>query len=556
MNIVPSAIPRELLLIIIVAMVDLLYVYACFVMQNPTTTSGGHKGHARSFLVPSQVIKTDDKFQELNYSQANDGTESKYPENSRTYDSAAVWSRDGNPVPRRRPPKKKKRKASNDTSNSRERQLDSSKESAAVDKDEFPNSGNQPDVYWRSIPMSHLRQHPNFHPLPPPETIRWLDCLEDVRLFRQDSWQWDTIRNGRCSTSIAAAMLGFFESMSGEILGVPKSWRRPGAARQAFVRLRMEPIRTLERMNEVLCKNEIVLSDVGLGNSHDGQESRVWDASTIDHIGDANTPFRARYVHETSDVELKQRRKLARSRFASFDSVKPVRLAWGNAQEATALLTALNYFATEDPGVSLKEVGMCGAGLQLNSSDPMSSSLLVGASPDAVLCHSDGRIEALEVKNHCPFVIPFVKKGKSRRTGMGRFVLGDMSFDRVDSRIFPHLIPQLMMEMLCLGPECKSVVVVRQTATKGALILRLRRDDEWIDEMMYFLSRFHDEHVMQNCLPKPNFFLTHNSKQESARYRRFLNKTLEVRNKTEVVSVVPQEMIQRVSRDAPLFLDY
>jgi hypothetical protein len=94
-------------------------------------------------------------------------------------------------------------------------------------------------------------------------------------------------------------------------------------------------------------------------------------------------------------------------------------MAWGSVQEETALLMALNYFSQNDPGFLMKEVGLCGAGLSLKQT----SSLLVGASPDALLRHSDGRIEACEVKNHCPFVT-FIKNGKSLNSNK-RFKVAD-----------------------------------------------------------------------------------------------------------------------------------
>ena len=73
-------------------------------------------------------------------------------------------------------------------------------------------TGDLPDVHWRSIPMSHLRSHPNFQPLPPPSQISNLPTKEHVRYFRQDSWQWDYLHRGRCTTSQTAAALGFLES--------------------------------------------------------------------------------------------------------------------------------------------------------------------------------------------------------------------------------------------------------------------------------------------------------------------------------------------------------
>ncbi len=73
-------------------------------------------------------------------------------------------------------------------------------------------TGDLPDVHWRSIPMSHLRCHPNFQPLPPPSSVNALPTREHVRYFRQESWQLDYLHRGRCTTSQTAAALGFLES--------------------------------------------------------------------------------------------------------------------------------------------------------------------------------------------------------------------------------------------------------------------------------------------------------------------------------------------------------
>ncbi len=79
----------------------------------------------------------------------------------------------------------------------------------------IPRTGNLPDVHWRAISMSHLRSHPNFQPLPPPSMIQSLSTREHVRYFRQDSWQWDYLHVGRCTTSQCSAALGFLEVRGG-----------------------------------------------------------------------------------------------------------------------------------------------------------------------------------------------------------------------------------------------------------------------------------------------------------------------------------------------------
>jgi hypothetical protein len=99
--------------------------------------------------------------------------------------------------------------------------------------------------------------------------------------------------------------------------------------------------------------------------------------------------------------------------------------------------------------------------------------LLLGASPDALLLYPDGTVEVLEVKNHCPFVPNNYSSFKNRKTK-------DESKPPEDAKQAKHLyrirtwdtpttiqnayVPQLMMEMACVGPHCASAVMVRVTA--------------------------------------------------------------------------------------------
>ena len=121
---------------------------------------------------------------------------------------------------------------------------------AARKRRTFPTAGNLPDIHWRAVTLENLRQHPLFEPLPLPQSIEKLDCLEDVRNFRQESWQWDALHNGRCTTSQAVAALGFLDPAAGGALGVPWSWRKGSIG--AFYRLRAKALGTIEEMNKVL----------------------------------------------------------------------------------------------------------------------------------------------------------------------------------------------------------------------------------------------------------------------------------------------------------------
>jgi len=354
-----------------------------------------------------------------------------------------------------------------------------------------------------------------------------------VRNFRQASWQWDALHQGRCTTSQAVAALGFLEPMAGDLLGVPKSWRRGGLG--AYHRLRKRPLRTLEEMKEELCVGPFDTAVADDRPSNSTTSNPYWKIPR-------RFPFAAKYMVPISK-ELQRRRRAQAEVYTESPGFEwSIRCAWGNVQEATALLTALNYFWQQNNNIVLKEVGMCGAGLELGSA----SHLLVGATPDALLCHPDGTLEAVEVKNHCPFLPNYrVSSQKpSLNRNKKRFRIGR---PQLSPGIMPHYVPQLMMEMLCVGKECKSAVMVRQTATNGALILRIQRDDEWIDEMMFWLNRFNSQFVEQGVPPPTNFFLEGSIPVDQARYQEFLEWTKRLESKVEVLSHVPNDMIQRAT---------
>jgi hypothetical protein len=399
--------------------------------------------------------------------------------------------------------------------------------------------------------MDHLRLHPLFIELPDPDSIKKLDSLEDVRFFSQDSWQWDALHEGRCTTSKAAGALGFLEPKAGEALNIPMSWRRGSKA--AYHRLRQKPLRTLQQMNRVLCSTSRVATCIDAGSptslqGRHGDNSPLWVIPTAKRDGTL-FPFAAKYLLKITPEERSLRRKQAQEYDADGNFLS-VRMSWGTAQEATSLLTALNYFWKRDPGVRLKEVGMCGAGLGSNQT----TGVLVGASPDAILCHSNGTIEALEVKNHCPFV-PAAYVDEDDATSPN-YAVRQMFFSKTPT-VPPLYVSQLMMEMQCIGPECRSAVMVRQTATSGAVIMRMYRDDEWIDEMMYWLNRFQRDYCDAEIQPPTDFFW--DDEEDGDRYRRFVEWTTELSDTVEVLDLVKHKEIQRVvatSRNiTSLFLD-
>ena len=138
----------------------------------------------------------------------------------------------------------------------------------------------------------------------------------------------------------------------------------------------------------------------------------------------------------------------------------------------------------------------------------------------------------------------------------------------VGSKPPPYDVPsiyvcQLMLEMLCLGPACRSAIMVRQTATKGASIIKLERDDKWIEEMLYFLNKFKLKFVNNEIPPPQNFFWDDDVEEEMLRYQSFIDRTAAIGKGAKLMAFVPHKNIQRAvhykengsSVRTPLFID-
>ena len=397
--------------------------------------------------------------------------------------------------------------------------------------------GYIPNISWRAFTMDELRLHPYFDPLPHPSQVCQLSQIRDVCKFRQDSIQWDLLHEGRCTTSRAACALGVLEDHAANELGIPKSLRKRGV--RAYDHLLQEPLRTLSDMDRVLCNEELNEEFHQTVDSFNNVNSKdIWyDSYKNERFDRTSSKFMARYKLKPmlKDV-LSAHRKSNKREWSVFKS----RVQWGSTQEATAILTALNYICRSNPGARVKEVGMCtgessGFGMKIGK-------LLIGASPDAVIAYPNGTCEVLEVKNHCPFVPLYWNKSGMNEKGVEFFV----GSKPPPGDIPPVYVPQLMMEMLCLGIECRSAVMVRQTATKGASLIRLRRDDLWIEEMLYFLNKFQEEFVEKRLSPPPNFFWNDSDGETRLRYRNFVNRTKEIGRNVETIASIPNRDVQRV----------
>lgn len=162
----------------------ILMADSCLEALRPNNKTPGRRNRSSFALVPSQVL-----------SSKHVGTSSPSP--LRNVESSGLASRKPTHVlkaapacdsniskrsRRRKRPKKKKDAAAYSEKTTPASLIEGSQYNLML-------SGNLPDVYWGSISMEQLRQHPVFRPLPQPHEVLALNKLEDVRLFRQDSWQ-------------------------------------------------------------------------------------------------------------------------------------------------------------------------------------------------------------------------------------------------------------------------------------------------------------------------------------------------------------------------------
>ena len=149
-------------------------------------------------------------------------------------------------------------------------------------------------------------------------------------------------------------------------------------------------------------------------------------------------------------------------------------------------------------------------------------------SPDGIVCYKNGTLEALEVKNHSPFSIS--------RNPTPRFCVRD---NKPNAQLAAWYVPQAMLHIYNIGPECGSCLFVRQTATKGATVVRVRRNDEWLKECFHYISEFKARFVDEGARLKQDFFF------EEERYQRFLDLTMEIAKNVENVGFVEHRDVQR-----------
>ncbi len=411
---------------------------------------------------------------------------------------------------------------------------------------------------WVYIPEDHLRAHPLYKQLPVVESIRKLNSFSDLSLFRQSSLQWNLMHTGRLTTSRAAGATGMLEKKFARKLGIPDSLSGNGKARQSFFHLSDAPaFINLTGAEKMLC---------GLDESNNNNNNYRNDTEVKLFIKQNDEYISSLEKNLWTKVDLNKSSKFAYNYMRNADKNnvnnksntynKYNRMAYGNIQEPTAILVALNHFYKYN--FTIQECGMYpGEALlekyenhikngnkdsklskdNVGSNTPIYSALQmkqiemlkellkigcrIGASPDGIIKNNRNQndIQVLEVKNHLN--------------------LNKQAYATFESMSTWYVV-QLQLEMFCVGPHCRSAILVRLSSTKGAVIFKMKRDDEYILIMLKRFHIFYSKFVLTKTPPPPNF------DNDDALLQQFVEKTKDIaKSKTSIVKRLWPKQIQR-----------
>ena len=373
--------------------------------------------------------------------------------------------------------------------------------------------GSVANVHWRAIPARVLRSHPRYLGLPPARDVcQGAADLARAALFRQDSWRWDALHAGRLTGSRVAAVCGLLESDAAATLRIPKSLASHGRAVRAASHLRERPDASL--LAEVFRAGDY---------DDDDEDAGEWCAK-------ADSP----YAYDWAGSPDAGGRRCGDAMAA--------RLSWGKTQEGIGMLAAVNALdgAVAETGLLCAEAP--GAVDRLAerwpvkpcTTPPAPRRCPIGASPDGLIIYDDGALDVLEIKSTAPFV---------RASGNKSMELYDRG---PHDNLAPWIVPQVMLEIYCAGAG--GAILVSTSATRGAVILRVERDDAYIASMLEFVDSFYERFCDPAAPedPGPCF-------NGGAAFDAFVARTGEIARAATVVERV--ETLQRAPPGDRFFLD-
>lgn len=101
-----------------------------------------------------------------------------------------------------------------------------------------------------------------------------------------------------------------------------------------------------------------------------------------------------------------------------------------------------------------------------------------------------------------------------------------------------------------LGPSCTGAVLVSLSATKGATLFRVKRNDEFIFQMMTWIQKFHKKYILNNSkiIPTENYFL------KDQGYLEFLDLTMKICAESKIIANIDNSDIQRSPLNGNFFI--
>jgi hypothetical protein len=439
--------------------------------------------------------------------------------------------------------------------------------------------GRVPNIFWRAVRMDDLRAQPNFEALPQESDVT-LCGRASFAYVRQGTETWDALHDGRLTTGVLNAALGFNEDgVNKRALGMGKHGRGGHMAiLNACARIGLEKwmdddvdeaaATEAERRNaEALARCNAASDSSDDEDDDDDDEDNNND--TITRTNDASTPVIAADA-SALDVLLasmsmakpkkpkpkkkkkkngKKKSRGKKNRAGGDDAhmlsdaqycralarggEQSIRMAWGSAQEASTLCSLMCYFGT---GATVHEAGLC----MLDPASVPEEWCVgplppVGASPDGMITLRDGERLVVEVKNSSPF-----------REVPGSFIVFDR--DPYDSPPAYHM-PQVQLEMA--ATKTQSAFLAMQSATRGIRIFRIERDDEFIAAMLRRISRLYVSFALKGKEPPMNWEV------HSSEHKKLVASAVRIARNASVFGVIPQGLLPEdgsITVDANCFL--
>ena len=401
---------------------------------------------------------------------------------------------------------------------------ESERATTRVTPHERVESGRVPNLFWRAVAMEDLRASPDFDALPDESSV----ALAGARSFayvRQGTAAWDALHDGRLTTGILKACLGFNEEyVDKRALGLG---RRGHGGHHAILNAvhRLRRTKWCEDEVEESLAVEAERRNAAAKRRCNGDESEEEDENDDggeDDVVAIETPLDATSssldvlmaslaVQPQKSKKKKPSKKKKRgkkmscgkknraagddaqmltnaqySRAVAHGGEQAIRLAWGSAQEASTLTALMTYYeqcTVHEAGLCMLDVSKIPKHWNVGPLPP------VGASPDGLITMSNGERFVVEVKNSSPF-----------RSTPGSFVIADR--EPYDTPPAYHM-PQVQLEMMCT--DTNAALLAMQSMTYGIRIFRVERDDAFIASMLRRISRLYTTYVLKDKDPPMNW---------------------------------------------------